>query len=165
VLYLHASPRSEGLDYLRSRSSSENSKAEATYCASVGRSQQPPLVNDTAMSGVGRDLLTPEAVRDWNPDALVFEDGFFLGVPKMPPALFDELEVREAVAVIEVPPHEYHGRKDEYDSFLRDRPYTSKPPIGMSRRVAEASRVATSRRRSTCCASTRRLRTTACSRA
>ena len=86
------------------------------FCWAVHAGQ---LVNDTA--GLGRDLLTPEAVRDWNPDALVFEDGLFVGEPKMPTAVLDDLEAQGTVAVIEIPPYEYHERKDEYDSFLKDR--------------------------------------------
>ncbi len=119
VLYLHASPRCDGLDYLRSPQLVRELEGRGHILRFCWAVPAIPLVNDTV--GLARDLLTPQAVRDWNPDAVVFEDGLFVGVPKMPPALLDELEARGTVAVIEVPPYEYHGRKDKYDSFLRDR--------------------------------------------
>lgn len=119
VLYLHASPRSDGLDYLRSPQLVRELEGRGHILRFCWAVHADPLVNDTA--GLGRDLLTPEAVRDWNPDALVFEDGLFVGDPKMPAALLDDLEAQGTVAVIEIPPYKYHGRKDEYDSFLKDR--------------------------------------------
>lgn len=119
VLYMHASPRSDGLNYLASPQLVRELEGRGHILRFCWAIPAVPLVNDSV--GLGRDLLTPQAVRDWNPDALVFEDGLSVGAPKMPPALLDELEARGTVAIIEVPPHEYNGCKDEYDSFLRDR--------------------------------------------
>jgi hypothetical protein len=119
ILYFHAAPRSEGLDYLRAPqlvAELERRGHCLRFCWAVHGGQ---LANDP--SGVNRDLLLPTAVREWGPNGLVFEDGLFVGAPRIPPDLLDGLEADGAVAIIAIPPHEYHSRRESYESFLTSR--------------------------------------------
>ena len=116
ILYFHAEPRSSGIDYLHAPRLVEELERRGhllRYCWAV---RSGPLANDAA--GVGRDLLHTQAVIGWKPDALVFEDGFFVGMPRIPPELLDELEAQGAVAIIEIPPSEYRNNRVAYDAFL-----------------------------------------------
>jgi hypothetical protein len=132
ILYFHAEPRSSGIDYLHAPGLAQELERRGhllRYCWAI---HSGPLANDAA--GVGRDLLHPQAVIEWKPDALVFENGFFVGLPRIPPELLNDLEGYGAVAIIEIPPSEYHSNREAYDPFLRLRgievetSQTSEPP-------------------------------------
>lgn len=118
ILYFHAESRANGFGYLHAPRLVEELERRGhslRYCWAV----HGPLTSDSA--GVGRDLLDPQDVIDWKPDALVFEDGVFIGVPKIAPELLDDIEKQGAVAIIEIPPYEYHRHREDYDAFLRPR--------------------------------------------
>lgn len=58
-----------------------------------------PLIRDDA--NVSIDVIKPSLVREWQPDALIFEDGLFVGEPRIPMPLLRELEMKGAVVILQ----------------------------------------------------------------
>lgn len=101
VLYFQSRPRSAGLDCLNSKKLVEELRQrghEVRLCWVV----HPPIPSEKDHAGVGGDILDPDTVRNWGPHALIFEDGLFRGVPRIPLGLLDDLESGGSVAVIEL---------------------------------------------------------------
>jgi len=118
ILYFHSSPRSSGFDYLSSPmlvKELEQRGHTLRFCWAI----HPPLNKDYA--NVSKDLLPPDAIRAWQPEALVFEKGLFIDAPRIPATLLDELEGSGAIAIIAIPASEYKCHQLQYDSFLEDR--------------------------------------------
>jgi hypothetical protein len=121
VLYFHDQVRSSGLDHCRSTQliqELERRGHHLRFCWAV----HPPLKNDTA--NCSRDIILPEAVREWKPQAIVFERGLFVGEPRLPIDLLDELEATGAVVILAIPPYEYMNHRAQYDNFLGSRGIT-----------------------------------------
>ena len=121
VLYFHDQPRSEGLDFLRSPRLAEQLQKRGhsvRFCWAVYQ----PLTNDA--DKLSEDLLSPEFVRNWQPQALIFERGLFVGDPRLPHALLDDLQDCGAVVLLAIPASEYEKRKPEYDTFFLERGIT-----------------------------------------
>lgn len=115
VLYFHEQPRSSGLDHIHCRSlANELTRRlhDIRFCWAV----YPPLANDPV--GASKDIVSPASVVEWQPHALVFESGLFIGLPRMPLDLLDEFEANGTVVLIAIPPHEYESQRAEYDSFF-----------------------------------------------
>lgn len=118
VLYFHDRPRSCGFDYIRSRrlvQELEKRGHDLCFCWGV----HPPLQIDE--ENISKDFLLPDTVRKWQPQALIFESGLFIGLPRIPLDLLDELEATGAVAIIAIPPEEYENHRSKYDNLLGSR--------------------------------------------
>lgn len=118
VLYFHDQPRSSGLGYIRSRQLVKELEKRGhilRFCWAV----HTPLINDTI--SVSKDILNPQIIREWQPQALVFESGLFVGEPRIPLDLLYDLEANGAVAIIAIPPYEYEDSISQYDSFFDSR--------------------------------------------
>jgi hypothetical protein len=114
ILYFYSSLRSDGFDYLSSpRLVNELRKRghEVRLCWAVHE-----LVDD---SDINKDLVAPDSVREWQPDALIFERSLFVGDPKIPFSLLQELEMKGSVVILEI--DDYDRRKDKYLEFLESR--------------------------------------------
>src|SRR6266481_152975 len=63
-------------------------------------------------------------VRRWNPNAIIFEHGLFIGDPRCPQDLLDELQRGGTIVVAFIPPAEYRFSSDvmaNYDAWLAER--------------------------------------------
>lgn len=126
ILYFQARPRSSGLDCWNAERLLDELRRrghDVRLCWAV----HEPLTRDTI--GVSEDIVHPDKVREWRPHVLVFEDDFFVGDPKIPEALLDELELAGSVAVIELSAskiwsaycNRYADRTRQYEEFLASR--------------------------------------------
>lgn len=116
ILYLQCSTRSQGFNYLQSPRLVRELRTrghEVRLCWAV----HEPLIRDA--SNVGADLISPSLVSEWQPQALIFEDGLFVGESRIPMSLLQELEMKGSVVIIEV--GGYSGDRERYDEFLQSR--------------------------------------------
>jgi hypothetical protein len=119
ILYLHGYNRSTGFDYLSSPRLVEELRRrghEVRLCWAV----HELLAHDDL--NTNRDLVPPESVREWQPHVLIFERSLFVGDPKIPLPLLQELEMQGTVVILEV--EDYHERKEKYREFLEARGIT-----------------------------------------
>jgi hypothetical protein len=103
ILYFQDQPRSAGLA-CRNSTRLVDELRRRTHDVRLCWAVHPPLKDD--WSNVNDDLIHPDTVREWQPQALVFEAGLFRGEPRIPLELLDELESSGSVALIELNWHE-----------------------------------------------------------
>lgn len=124
ILYFQSYTRSVGFHYLQSpRLVGELRRRghEVRLCWAVHEALKEDDLN------VNADLVAPSAVREWQPQVLIFEDGLFAGDPRIPMALLEELEMKGSVVILEV--GGYSQERGRWDEFLQSRGIEIEKPV------------------------------------
>ena len=119
ILYFQAYLRSTGFDYLKSPRLVAELRERGHKVRLCWAVNEPLNEDNSDDKFINKDLISLNAVRDWQPQVIIFENGLFVGQPRMPLTLLEELENNGSVVILEV--SDYTENKDKYEDFLKSR--------------------------------------------